>query len=68
MMASFIDVTERKRAEEKIIRAKEEWERTFTAVPDLIAIIDNDYRIVRVNKAMAERMGVAPDQAVGMIC
>jgi len=39
-----------------------------TAVPDLIAIIDNNYRIVRVNKAMAERMGVAPDEAAGMIC
>jgi PAS domain S-box-containing protein len=62
------DITERKTAEEKIVRAKEEWERTFMTVPDLIAIIDRDYRIVRVNKAMAERMGVAPDEAAGMIC
>jgi len=68
MTGAVVDITERKKAEEKIIRAKEEWERTFTAVPDLIAIIDNNYRIVRVNKAMAERMGVAPDEAAGMIC
>ncbi len=62
------DITERKRAEEEIIRAKEEWERTFMAVPDLIAIIDKQHRIVRINKAMGERMGVAPDEAVGMVC
>jgi PAS domain S-box-containing protein len=68
MTGAVVDITERKRAEEKIVRAKEEWERTFMAVPDLIAIIDRDYRIVRVNKAMAERMGVAPDEAAGMIC
>ncbi|MHC4260378.1 MAG: PAS domain S-box protein, partial [Planctomycetota bacterium] len=68
LYGTMYDVTERKGAEEKIVRAKEEWERTFMTVPDLIAIIDSDYRIVRVNKAMAERMGVAPDEAAGMIC
>ncbi len=68
IQAAYVDITERKRAEEEIIRAKEEWERTFMAVPDLIAIIDKQHRIVRVNKAMGEKMGVAPDEAVGMIC
>ncbi len=62
------DITERKKGEEEIIRAKEEWERTFMTVPDLIAIINKQHRIVRVNKAMGERMGVAPDEAMGMIC
>ncbi|MHC4705472.1 MAG: ABC transporter substrate binding protein, partial [Planctomycetota bacterium] len=68
LYGTMYDITERKTAEEKIVRAKEEWERTFMTVPDLIAIIDRDYRIVRVNKAMAERMGVAPEEAAGMIC
>ena len=34
-----IDITQRKRAEEALIRAKQDWERTFDAVPDLIAIL-----------------------------
>ncbi|MEW5806829.1 MAG: PAS domain S-box protein [Acidobacteriota bacterium] len=51
-----------------IIRAKEEWERTFDSVSDLIAIIDTDFRIRRVNKAMADRLGYTPEDMVGMKC
>ncbi|MCK9632753.1 MAG: PAS domain-containing sensor histidine kinase [Methanoregula sp.] len=51
-----------------LVRAKEEWEITFDAVPDLIALIGKDYRILRVNKAMAESLGISPEQAVGLIC
>ena len=42
--------------------------RTFDAVPDLISIIDNDYHIFRVNKAMANSLGVEVDDCVGLIC
>jgi len=68
VIATGIDITERKRAEAEIIRTKEEWERTFNAVPDLIMILDNEYRVVRVNKAMADRLGCAPKDLVGRIC
>jgi PAS domain S-box-containing protein len=61
-----MDVTERRQAEESIKRVKEEWEMTFNAVPDLIAIIDKDHRIVRVNQAMADRVGLHPDEAKGL--
>jgi len=49
-------------------RAKLEWERTFDSVPDLIAIIDKQHRITRVNKAMAEHLGVAPQECIGLSC
>jgi PAS domain S-box-containing protein len=65
---ALIDITERKRAEESILHAKEEWERTFDTVPDLIAILDDQHRIVRVNKAMADRLGVTPKQCIGLPC
>jgi PAS domain S-box-containing protein len=61
-------VVSRVRAEEAVVRSKEEWERTFDAVPDLIAIIDCHHRILRMNRAMAERMGVAPTDCVGKTC
>lgn len=64
----FRNVTERKRIEEAIVRAKEEWERTFDTVPDLIAILDNRHRIVRVNKAMADRLKDLPENCVGKAC
>jgi PAS domain S-box-containing protein len=62
------DITERKLAEEAIARAKEEWERTFDTVPDLVSILDNQHRIVRVNKAMADRLALKPEQCIGLKC
>ena len=62
------DITERRRAEEALLRAKEAWERTFASVPDLIAILDNQYQVLRVNEAMARRLGVKPEEAVGLRC
>jgi len=58
----------RRRSDEAALRAKRDWERTFDAVPDLIAIIDLDHTITRVNKAMAERCGVSPQELVGRKC
>ncbi len=37
--------------------ASEEWERTIDTVPDLIAILDSDQRIVHANRAMREALG-----------
>ncbi len=51
-----------------LLKAKTEWENTFNAVPDLIAIIDLDHRIVRLNQAMATRMGMTLEECVGKHC
>lgn len=52
----------------ELARAKEEWELTFNTVPDMIAILDNRHRIVRVNRAMAQALSVAPEECVGLPC
>lgn len=62
------DITEQKKAEESLIRAKDEWERTFDSVPDMIAILDNQHKIVRLNKAMAQRIGLKPKECIGEPC
>lgn len=49
-------------------RAKQEWERTFDTVPDLIAILDHKHRVVRVNQAMASKLGCSPEACVGASC
>jgi PAS domain S-box-containing protein len=64
----FRDITERRRAEEELLRAKEEWELTFDSVPDMIAIIDAEHRILRVNSAMARRLGRKAEECVGVHC
>lgn len=58
----------RRQADDAVARAKKDWERTFDAVPDLISIIDINQSIVRVNKAMADRCGLALEEIVGRKC
>ena len=53
---------------DKILHAKLEWEQTFDAVSDLIFIVDNDRTIVRVNRAMAQNIGLSPQELVGRKC
>ena len=48
--------------------AWESWEHTFDAISDLVAIIDRDYRIIRVNRAMAAKFGVSPEKCIGLTC
>lgn len=62
------DITERKQIAEALQRAKDQWERTFDSVPDLIAILDEQHRVVRVNNAMAERLGASPAECIGQSC
>lgn len=62
------DITERKYFEEALLAAKQEWERTFDSVPDLIAILDSQYRVKRANRAMAEVLGVTPKECIGRHC
>ncbi len=62
------DITTRKGVEQAILRAKEQWERTFDAVPDLIAILDEHHRIVRLNRAMVTKLGTTFQEAVGKHC
>ena len=62
------DITERKRMEEELLRAKQEWERTFDSVPDLVAILDPEHRVIRANRQMARRLGLEPEGCVGLRC
>ena len=36
--------------------AQEAWERTFDAVPDLVCLLDPEFRVQRMNQALQERM------------
>lgn len=64
----FHDITSLKKAEQTATAAQKEWEKTFDAVPDLISILDKENRILRANKAMAERLGLTPAKCMGNLC
>ena len=56
------------RYDDELARVQQDWERTFDAVPDLIAILDLQHRVVRANRAMAERLGAASQACAGLAC
>jgi two-component system, cell cycle sensor histidine kinase and response regulator CckA len=61
-------VVARRDAAAAVYQAKKDWELTFDAVPDLISIIDLSHTITRVNRAMADRCGVTPQELIGRKC
>jgi len=63
-----IDISELKQAEDNIKKAEQEWERTFDSITAPIMILDINHRIVKANKAMADKMGVSPAAAIGLAC
>jgi len=63
-----VDITELKRTQEEFRNARDEWERTFESVPDLIFILDMNHRIIRINKIAAERLGCKKEEIVGRFC
>ena len=58
----------KRRAADEPRFARDVWKRTFDALPDLIAIIDTNYRIIRANRAMADALGVTPEELRGATC
>jgi two-component system, NtrC family, sensor kinase len=59
------ELNARKAVEKHLEQAKREWEQTFNAIPDLIALVDENKRIVRANKAMASALDVSPAKTAG---
>jgi len=62
------DITERKKAEEEIKKAAEEWGRTFNAIADLVFIVDKDFTITKMNKAFPEALKLKPEDIIGKKC
>ena len=58
----------RSRLYQALSLGKAEWERTFDAIPDTIAILEPDYTVRRVNRALAATAGLEPREIIGRRC
>ncbi len=56
------EIKNRKKEQSQLTRIKDDWERTFDAVPDLITILDKEHRIIRANKSTLEKLAVNPEE------
>ena len=62
------DITARKELAEMILRAKQEWEKTFDNVPDIIVLLDNNQQLRRANRVLAQKLGKHPRDIIGLQC
>lgn len=62
------DITERKQSEEEIRRVKEEWERTFNAISDVVFIQDLDFHIINANQGTCQAFGATLEEIQNKTC
>lgn len=62
------DITERKRMEEMLLNAAQQWRTTFDAISDVVCLIDSKRKIIRCNKAMTNFLGKPFADIVGQSC
>ena len=68
IISIYDDITDRKKSEEELSRANEEWEKTFDAIPDIVTIQDKNMQIVRANKAAADFFAMEYGELIGQKC
>jgi len=68
LMRTIRYAIERKRPEQKLKNAAKEWRTTFDSITDFISIVDKDFKITRVNRALSDAFGVRPQELIGKRC
>src|SRR6185369_10248771 len=52
---------ERREARKALILSNLQWRQTFDTIPDLVMVMDASQRIMHINKAARERLGISED-------
>ncbi len=53
---------------EQVLRSQRQWMNTFDSIQDLILAHDADFRILKVNQALLQRLERAPADVLGNVC
>jgi len=52
----------------KLRQASKQWETTFNSICDMVSIHDEDFKLVKVNKAFARALKIEPKDVTGRLC
>lgn len=53
---------------EQVLRSQRQWMNTFDSIQDLILAHDADFRILKTNQALLQRLELAPADVLGNLC
>ncbi len=62
------EIQERHIQEKLVVESQNEWERTVNSLPDMIAIVDSEHRVIRCNQSMQEKLGKPLAEIIGRDC
>ena len=62
------EINERRLTEKELTKSKQEWERTFNAIGDIVAIMDSRLRIIKANKTAHTVLAAEPGTLSGRFC
>ncbi len=66
VLVSFVDITQRKRAEQALRASEEKFRTLFDSASDAIFIHDMQGRFLEVNQAACDRLGYAREELLGL--
>lgn len=62
------DITGYRRAEEAWRKSEENWAKTFDSITDFVSVHDRDFRLVKINRALADSLRIEREELVGRRC
>ena len=62
------DLLEYQNAKTAALKSQGELERILNAVPDYIAVIDIQFKILRINRSLAEKLEYSSERLIGKFC
>ena len=65
MMAAFVDITERKRAENALQASEKSYRELVDSISEPFFAMDNELRFIHWNAAMAEKFHIPAEKAIG---
>jgi PAS domain S-box-containing protein len=68
IQAAFVDITEHKRAEEKLRSVEKEKVTILNSMTEHVVYQDKELKIIWANKATGESVGLAPEELIGRYC
>ncbi len=68
IVAVVDDLTTKKQGEEKLKKSQQAWQKTFDALPDIITLMDNKFKIIQANRAAYQLFNLQHPEIVGHKC